>query len=416
MISNKQRELLESFRVDKDLEELEAKLAEFNIFEVISVVRKEKIHSNLLAFLLDPSQNHGLKDIFLKQFLKSVLLETDNLADSNYAKIIPVDIDIADLRDSVIRREWQNIDILIHSRSNKLICAIENKIDSGEHSNQLERYQNIIDSDIEYKNYRKILIYLTPEGSTPSQANWIIYSYSQVSEIIDSICKSDESKPKLSPDIYTFMTHYSTFIRRHIVSDSEIAKLCQKIYFEHRQAINLIIEHRQYLQSEIDVEIQKLLNPPIIESKEIFTHCWPNKKKSPQYRNFGAKDWENESRSPLLIYFQFENLLGSLKMRVQIGHSDLKENREEIPKKIRPKLFELLQNQDYSEFFIETKLDEDYITLYEIQILEEDDYKNADIKKIREKIQNFWDNFSKNYFVNTTQIISENIEMILKDN
>jgi len=43
-------------------------------------------------------------DIFLKRFLKRVLLETDDSA-----KISPVDIDIADLTDSEIRREWQNI-------------------------------------------------------------------------------------------------------------------------------------------------------------------------------------------------------------------------------------------------------------------------------------------------------------------
>jgi hypothetical protein len=75
--SDKRRELLENFIVDnEDLEELEAKLAEFNIFEAIGVVRQEIRHSNFLAFLLDPSQNHRLDDIFLKRFLKRVLLET----------------------------------------------------------------------------------------------------------------------------------------------------------------------------------------------------------------------------------------------------------------------------------------------------------------------------------------------------
>ena len=423
MSSDKQRELLllESFIVDnEDLEELEAKLAEFNIFEAIGVrvMRLEKIHSNLLAFLLDRSQNHGLSDIFLKEFLKRVLLETDNPTDSNYAEISPVDMDIANFEDAEVKREWQNIDILIHSPRNRLICAIENKIDSREHSNQLERYQNIINRDIEYKNYRKILIYLTREGSTPSQANWIIYSYSQILEIIDSIRTSDEYT--LSPDISTLMKHYSTFMRTHIVSDSEIAKLCQKIYFEHRQAINLINEHRPSLQSEIDVEIQKLLNPLIIESKEIFVHCYTEKGKSfPRCRNFGDELWDIKFGSQLLIYFQFENIPDSLTMRLKIGYGDDRNQDKEIRQKNaknRQKLWKLLQKQEYLEYFKQTKLLASEITLYEKPILKKSDYEDDDIEKIIKKIQDFWDDFSKKYFVHTTQIISKNIEMILKDN
>jgi hypothetical protein len=416
LILDKRRELLENFIVDnEDLEELEAKLAEFNIFEAIGVVRQEIRHSNFLAFLLDPSQNHRLDDIFLKRFLKRVLLETDNPTNTNNAKISPVDIDIADLTDSEIRREWQNIDILIHSPRNKLICAIENKIDSGEHSNQLKRYQNII--DIEYKNYKKILIYLTPEGSTPSKSNWIIYSYSQVVEIIDSICKSYKST--LGADIYTLMTHYSTLIRRHIVSDSEIAELCRKIYFKHRQALDLIIEHRPDLQSEIAVEIKKLLNPRI-ESNEIFADFW-NK----GYTSFGAKHWENKlgivigRGSRILIYFQFENLPGSLIMRVQIGYGNNKDKNKEICQRnaeIRQKIFDLLQKQDYSKFFKKTKLNRSYTTIYNKQILNKIDYEDGDIENIIKKLQDFWEDFIKNDFVSIEKIISENIEVILKDN
>ncbi|MBK1987428.1 PD-(D/E)XK nuclease family protein [Sphaerospermopsis aphanizomenoides BCCUSP55] len=325
MISNKQHELLESFVDSQDLKKLKTKLAEFNIFEVIGVVRKEKVHSNLLAFLLDPSQNHRLGDIFLKLFLKRVLLETDNPTDAiNHA-----DIDIADLTDAEVSREKHYIDILIHSPQNKLVCVIENKIRSGERPNQLKKYEETINRH--YKDCQAIFIYLNPEGSSPSETNWRTYDYYKVVEIIDSICISYKSI--LERDLYTLMTHYSTLIRRRIVSDSEIAKLCREIYFKHKQALDLIIEHRpklqSKLQSEIDVEIKKLLNP-LIKSNKIFADFWNN-----GYTSFGAKPWENENKlgSRTLIYFQFENLIGSLKMRVQIGDRDYKENRKEIPKK-----------------------------------------------------------------------------------
>lgn len=55
------RESLEAFVTDNpDLEHLEALLAQFNIFEAIGTVRHEVRHSDFLAYLLNPQENHGL--------------------------------------------------------------------------------------------------------------------------------------------------------------------------------------------------------------------------------------------------------------------------------------------------------------------------------------------------------------------
>ena len=70
-----ERALLDAFVVDNaELERLESLLAQFNILEVLGVVRQELRHSDFLAFLLDPSANHGLGDAFLKQLLKHALV------------------------------------------------------------------------------------------------------------------------------------------------------------------------------------------------------------------------------------------------------------------------------------------------------------------------------------------------------
>jgi hypothetical protein len=61
------REALESLVIDNpDLERLEALLDRFNLFEALGIVRQELRHSDLLAFILDPRQPHGLGDAFLK--------------------------------------------------------------------------------------------------------------------------------------------------------------------------------------------------------------------------------------------------------------------------------------------------------------------------------------------------------------
>jgi hypothetical protein len=54
---------------NRDLEELEALLDQFNIFEALGAVRVELRHSDFLSFLLNPHQSHGLGDTLVKRLL-----------------------------------------------------------------------------------------------------------------------------------------------------------------------------------------------------------------------------------------------------------------------------------------------------------------------------------------------------------
>ena len=62
-------EALQRLILDGDLERLEDLLAEFNLFDVLSIARQETQHSAFLAWLLDPRGSHGLRDYFLRGFL-----------------------------------------------------------------------------------------------------------------------------------------------------------------------------------------------------------------------------------------------------------------------------------------------------------------------------------------------------------
>ncbi|MEH1924479.1 PDDEXK-like family protein [Nostoc sp.] len=389
-----ERALLESLIVDnEDLEKLELKLAQFNIFEAIGVVRQELRHSNFLAFLLNPSENHRLDDIFLKRFLKRVLLEQYEPKDEKYTKISPVDIDIADFTDADVRREWQNIDILIHSPRNKLVCAIENKIDAGEGMDQLIKYQNTVEQ--EFKDCQAILIYLTPEGDPPSKKNWRIYNYSKIAEIIDSICISYKST--LGTDVYTLMTHYSTLIRRHIVSDSEVAELCRKIYTKHKQALDLIFEHRPDLQLEIATRIHELVIREI-DSQKISVYFWGK-----TCIAIIPKKWEDNK---LNLHLQFENYPKGLIIKVLIcPHED---------KSIREKIYKISQKNIPP--FQKKPLTPKWTTIYKKSVLNPKDYEDADLEELMNKVQEFWRHFIKNDFVTIENLINTNIdEIICKD-
>ncbi len=64
-------EALRALQADaQELERIERLLNRFNVFETIGSVDQELMHSNFLASLLDPRQNHGLGDTFLRRLLR----------------------------------------------------------------------------------------------------------------------------------------------------------------------------------------------------------------------------------------------------------------------------------------------------------------------------------------------------------
>ena len=80
------------------LERIRTLLDRFNVFEAIGFVGQELMHSQFLAFLLDPKQNHGLEDAFLRRLLYEVSLPLSQ------------DLRDKDLGNTLVHREWGNVD------------------------------------------------------------------------------------------------------------------------------------------------------------------------------------------------------------------------------------------------------------------------------------------------------------------
>ncbi|PLV59914.1 PD-(D/E)XK nuclease family protein [Thermotoga sp. KOL6] len=121
-----EREALEKFISDNpELELLEEIIDRFNIFAALNIVNYEIRYSAFLSWLLNPQENHGLRDYFLKIFLKKLILKASILG---MERVSVFDIDSWDLDDTEVLREWRNIDILIKHDERKFVCVIENKM------------------------------------------------------------------------------------------------------------------------------------------------------------------------------------------------------------------------------------------------------------------------------------------------
>ena len=171
---------LEAFLLEKDLDELNNSY-ESNIFDILNITRAELKHSIMLAYLLDPNENHGLGSKFLEYFIEWI---AKNIEINKFEVFDLIDIDY---NDFIVQRELNDIDILIKSNINKIIICIENKIGTGEHDNQLEKYKNYIESQYSDK-FKKIYLFLTPDGIESSNPElWKSISYKDIWEILDKL-------------------------------------------------------------------------------------------------------------------------------------------------------------------------------------------------------------------------------------
>ena len=131
-----------------ELTELEALLSRFNIFRVLRAAHHEIRHSNMLAWLLTPDESHGLGDRFFRRWLMQIVHDADDEMKRRLGLPSPIEIDALDIETVEVARERENIDLLIIVRQITgaawTVC-IENKVLSVQHSNQLQRYREIVE-------------------------------------------------------------------------------------------------------------------------------------------------------------------------------------------------------------------------------------------------------------------------------
>lgn len=226
---------LEAFVTENDdLLALEERIGRFNIFDALDITRVEIRHSNFLAWLLSPGASHAQGDLFLK----AVLMDLLRLARAGdiAPPVSPVLLDGADLHGCDIRREWKHIDLLIISKEPAFVVAIENKVDSSEHSNQLERYRDTIAR--EFPDLPSLLVFLTPDGADPSEEVWLPYSYTDLHRVLSRVRRT--SGGSLGSEVGVFMDQYLSLIGSRFMDDPQLDELCRRIYTNHRQALQLI--------------------------------------------------------------------------------------------------------------------------------------------------------------------------------
>ncbi len=374
---------LKNFLLDIDcLNPLSEWTSKFNIFDILKITRTEIRHSNVLAWLLSPNENHGLGDRIIRGFIQYLVSE-------NHVSIDVFKTLLMDCSDFEILREWHNIDLLAISKENKFLICIENKIDSGEHDNQLKRYEETLGNNIEYKDYNKYFVYLTPEGSESSLPElWISMSYQEVIKIIEKAMKDT----KILPESEMLINNYIESVRRNIVGDEKLRQICNEIYAKHKKALDLIFEYKSDKTSELTDIIrkwaeektknkelylyQKYSKSSVLFTTEVMSQIMPNVENK-------LSVWGTSN----FYCYEIRNYSGKkFNIKLVLSSKDIPENLMEICKKIMD--FQKKKEKDNWQWCIPFSTKTQYKNEKEDIVYDEDEI-NTTLEKMLSEVKKF---------------------------
>ncbi|MBY8909186.1 PD-(D/E)XK nuclease family protein [Salinicoccus roseus] len=378
--TNEDRLALQAFLMDiNELESIEQKTSRFNAFETLGIVNTEIRHSNVLGWLMSPKESHGMGETFIKKFIQEITWGYG----ADLTGHDPLKLLLWGYHDLVVRREWRNIDLLAISKTNEFVLVIENKVWSKESRHQLKKYHDIIET--EFPGYHKVFIYLTPFGDEASNPEiWKRLSYSQVVEMIEASLQLKEGMMETS--VEQFLEQYIETLRRHVVGDNELEKICQDIYFKHKKALDLIFEYRPDAQSDISAMLKEMIEADenlIMDDSNKVMIRFTTKALDRKISNEG-KGWTSSGRIPL---FEFQNTGRALRIKLIIGPGEAE---------IRRNLYQI--TADHPGLFKgrNRRLTSSYTAIYLKNIIEYDmayeDYHEKMFKDIRSRVEKFFDN------------------------
>lgn len=328
-LENEKNELRKFLLDTENMDKLNHYADRPNIFKILSLEHMEIRHSNFLAWLLDPSGNHGLGDFFLKKFLFEYAL-TGGKAGADV-----FDIDKMDLDDAIVYRELYHMDIIVLSEQSDFVLVIENKIRASERKGQTPEYRERIEKTYEdVKN--RFYVYLTLDQSEPEDSVWVPMSYSQ---IIPALNSSIKRIPSDSPN-RTFIINYTEMIKDMAGNEeTELQKLCREIYTRHRRAIDILIENipdsfqlradiiKQILNENPNVELRKSNNSYIRFTTPLILE---------KVGAMGTGDWTAEK--DLLLFEIVNNRHGNSRFILSIGPAADPAKREVLYRFLSSKL------------------------------------------------------------------------------
>jgi hypothetical protein len=192
------------------------KADDFNALDVIGVTGKENVHSDILAWLLDPDitrpGTHAQGNLGFRLFLETVGLERElgEFADRDYR----------------VSREpasdESRIDIEVAHRGS-FVIHIETKVFAGEGDDQTPReWRDLKHRAKELGCLKHFAIFLSPRGVPARDENFRPISWRTMAKVFEAFAAKilERTDAEGARAVALFATHYAGVLRRHIVQQN----------------------------------------------------------------------------------------------------------------------------------------------------------------------------------------------------
>jgi len=342
-----QSEFESLFVNNSSLIEIKTHLNRFNPIRVMKMESMEIRHSAILAWLLDPIETHGLGDNFLKAFLGEALRNHEFEGNTTAFNVIN-----ADLRDTIIRLEWKNIDICIECRSNGWAFVVENKFHSKQGKNQLSGYLKKAEGI--FQDHKVTGIFLTLWDEKPNDPSYATINYSDVCTLLELMLKHYQSN--LSNEVFIFVRHYLDTLKDANDMNEKttyMEELAKDLYREHKKVIDFVVEHGSSTDFAAAARMVFGDNPEHLVVKKIakYDYCFNNL--SNKRLGFLPKSWLDGFGSekkwkgcekwwagyPLIVWIglftQDDGKKGNLRICAEVGPIKEHKLRNELMKLIK---------------------------------------------------------------------------------
>lgn len=218
--------------------ELEEALDGFCPFEAVGMVSQEVRHGAFLTYLLDPMRAHGFGD----ECLQALMSAAAEAARGTSTEITPLDAYLMSFVGAKVR-QWRNVDILVEVPSQKVIIAIELKIDAREHSSQLSRYKKMVEAEWQAPDWRHVFVFLTKQGDEPSDDDgqgWCSVELETLVCGLERVVRrgAGADAPR------ALLQAYLGMLRRLHLGDERTEKLARDLWAQHREALEFLADRR----------------------------------------------------------------------------------------------------------------------------------------------------------------------------
>ena len=237
---------IEELIEDADFESLNQRLAERTLFDVLGISEDELSHSKMMAWLLDPTESHGLGSKALRRFLYRAA-KLAHAAKVDFGKdgvpFTPLLAETLSFADVHLRCEYSLLnrrrpDLVIWSEDERWLCVIENKILSDEGEEQTTSYYNEMLRSFPPDQFRhRLFIYLTPEGTWPESRKFVPVSYSTVA------CVLAKARDAAAGFGRVAIEQYANCLGGRILERDQLQEICWKLCRNHRVAIDAILDY-----------------------------------------------------------------------------------------------------------------------------------------------------------------------------